>query len=66
MKQLTINISENKYKTFLEFIKTLDYVKVEEVDEDVLSNLKVSLSEVKLIREGKLPKEKAKDFLNEL
>ncbi|MCH7399331.1 hypothetical protein MM236_15120 [Belliella sp. DSM 107340] len=66
MKQLTLNISENKYKTFLEFIRTLDYVKVEEIDEEALDELKVSLSEVKLIREGKLPKQKAKDFLNEL
>ncbi|MFD2033631.1 hypothetical protein ACFSKL_02455 [Belliella marina] len=66
MKQLTLNISENKYKTFLEFIRTLDYVKIEVVDEDALENLKVSLAEVKLIKEGKLPKQKAKDFLNEL
>ncbi|AFL82990.1 hypothetical protein Belba_0327 [Belliella baltica DSM 15883] len=66
MKQLTLNISEKKYNTFLEFIKTLDYVKVEDVDEDTLNNLKVSLAEVKLIREGKLPKQTAKDFLNEL
>lgn len=33
MKQLTINISENKFHTFLEFIKRLDYVEVPEVEE---------------------------------
>jgi hypothetical protein len=28
MKQVTLNVDESKYETFLSFIKTLDYVSV--------------------------------------
>jgi len=66
MKQLTLNIADSKFKTFLEFIKTLDYVKVEDVEEKALEELQSSLDQVKLIKEGKLPKQSAKEFLNEL
>ena len=66
MKQVTLNISDKKFKTFMEFIKTLDYVKVEEVEETALQELQSSLNQVKLMKEGKLPKQSAQDFLNEL
>lgn len=66
MRQLTLNISDNKFHTFLEFIKTLDYVEVPEVDEKALSELQSSLNQVKLMQEGKIEKQSAEDFLNEL
>ena len=66
MKQLTINISDNKFNTFLEFIKTLDYVEVPEVDENALNELQDSLNQVKLMQEGKIEKQSAEDFLKEL
>ncbi len=66
MKQLTLNISDNKFRTFLEFIKTLDYVEVPEVDKKALSELQGSLNQVKLMQEGKIEKQSAEDFLNEL
>lgn len=66
MKQLTLNISDNKFSTFLEFIKTLDYVEVPEVDEKALNELQSSLNQVKLMQEGKIEKQTAEDFLNEL
>ena len=66
MKQLTLNISENKFNTFLEFIKTLDYVEVSEVDKKALDELQNSLNQVKLMQEGKIEKQSAEDFLNEL
>ena len=66
MKQLTINISENKFHTFLEFIKTLDYVEVPEVEEEALEELYKSLSQVKQMRQGDIKKQSAEDFLNEL
>lgn len=56
MKQLTINISDNKFSTFLEFIKTLDYVEVPEVDEKALNEMQSSLNQVKLMQEGKIEK----------
>lgn len=66
MKQLTLNISDSKFSTFLEFIKTLDYVEVPEVDKKALSELQGSLNQVKLMQEGKIEKQSAEDFLNEL
>ncbi len=66
MKQLTLNISDNKYHTFLEFIKTLDYVEVPEADKKALNELQNSLNQVKSMREGKIEKQTAEDFLNEL
>ena len=66
MKQITLNIADSKFKTFLEFIKTLEYVKVENNDNKALSELQSSLKQVKLMQDGKLPKQSATDFLNEL
>lgn len=66
MKQLTLNISDNKFHTFLEFIKTLDYVIVQEVDKKSLAELQNSFNQVKLMQEGKIEKQTANDFLNEL
>ena len=64
MKQITLNIAESKFKAFLEFIKTLDYVKVEDIEEIALEELQSSLKQVKLMQEGKLPKQSVEDFLN--
>ena len=66
MTQLTLNISDNKFHTFLEFIKTLDYVEVPKVDEKYLDELQNSLKQVKMMQEGSIKKQTAKDFLNEL
>lgn len=66
MKQLTLYINDSKFNAFLEFIKTLDYVEVPEADKISLSEFQISLNQVKMIKEGKLEKQSANDFLNEL
>ena len=66
MKQLTLNISDNKFSTFLELIKTLDYVEVPEADKKSLNELQYSLNQVKLMQEGIIKKQSANEFLNEL
>jgi hypothetical protein len=66
MKQLTLNISDSKFHAFLEFIKTLDYVEVPEADKKSLSELQSSLNQVKMMQEGKIEKQSANDFLDEL
>jgi hypothetical protein len=66
MKQLTLNIVESKFQAFLEFVKTLDYVEIPEVDKKALGELQQSLDQVKLMQEGKIEKQSADDFLNEL
>ena len=66
MKQLTLNIVESKFQAFLDFIKTLDYVEIPEADKKALDELQNSLNQVKLMQEGKIEKQSAEDFLNEL
>jgi len=66
MKQLTLNLSDSKFHAFLEFIKTLNYVEVPEADGKSLSELQSSLNQVKMMQEGKIEKQSANAFLNEL
>jgi hypothetical protein len=49
MKKLTINIEENKYSFFLELIKSMDFISIEN-EEDWYENL--SFSEKKNIQKG--------------
>ena len=65
MKQIILNINDNKLKTFLEFVKTLDYVEVQESDA-LVSELQINLKQVKKMQKGKIKKQIANDFLNEL
>lgn len=60
MKEVVLHIEESKVKAFLEFIKTLDYVKVESPEKKAIEELKSSLKQVKQMNEGKLPKQTAK------
>ena len=68
MKQITLNIKESRFQFFMELIKSLDFVQVDDGDsnEAILSNIKIGLDEVKLAKQGKLKTTPAKDFLNEL
>ena len=66
MKQLLLNISDNKFKSFLELIKTMDYVEVPEVDKESLEDLQNSINQVKMMQEGKIEKQTVEDFINEL
>lgn len=66
MKQLTLYIKESKFQAFLEFIKSLDYVEVPEADKKSLTELQKSLNQVKMMQEGKIEKQSANEFLNEL
>jgi hypothetical protein len=65
MKQLILNISDTKFQTFLDFIKTLDYVEVLKSNKS-MEELQNSLTQVKMIKDGKLEKQSVTDFLNEL
>lgn len=70
MKQITINIPDNKYLFFIELIKNLGLEKVNEkpvgVTEKALKDLEQSLREVKLIQEGKMKGTPLNEFLDEL
>lgn len=68
MKQVTLHIEDSKFGTFIEFLKTLDYVKVESQgkEAEILKSIEKGLQEVKLIEEGKLKSRPVEDFLSEL
>ncbi len=71
MKQVTLNINDNKYLFFMELVKSLDFVQIENVDdgdskEEIVANLTQGFKELKLYKEGKLKTTSAKEFLDEL
>lgn len=69
MKQVILNIKEGKFQFFMELVRSLDFVQVDDdgdSKEAILSNIKKGLEEVKLARQGKLKTTSAKGFLNEL
>jgi hypothetical protein len=70
MKQVVLNIKESKYRFFMELIKSLDFVKVQEnkenSKEEVVENLTQGFKELNRYKKGKLKTTPAKDFLNEL
>jgi hypothetical protein len=57
MKQVTLNIKEDKFHFFMELMKSLDFVQLEEDDgdtkEEIIANLKEGFKEMKRYREGK-------------
>jgi hypothetical protein len=70
MKQITLNIPDNKYDFFLELVKNLGLEKVNEepieAEQEALRGLEQGLKEVKLIQEGKMKGTPLKEFLDEL
>ena len=67
MKHISLTIPDNKYQFFLELIENLSFVEVEDDEEEIaMEELQNSLHQVKLMQEGKIPKQTAEDFINEL
>lgn len=72
MKQVVLNIPENKYPFFMELVKSLGFVKVSEEtkltkkQQEFVDDLQHSLEQVKQHQEGKMKLQSAKDYLNEL
>jgi len=70
--KLVIDVKDSKAELFLEFLKTLTYVKVKPVpaeDSDekaaIIANVKEAVEEMKLVKAGKLKGRDAMEFLNE-
>lgn len=70
MKQVVLNIKDDKYHFFLDLVKNFDFVQIEEIEgdskKDILENLTQGFKDLKLYKQGKLKTSSAKDFLNEL
>jgi hypothetical protein len=69
MQRIVIDIPDNKLKFFMELVNNLGFKKVRQLtpeQREFVDDLQHSLKEVKLMQEGKLEKQTAEDFLNEL
>ena len=70
MKQVTVHIPDKNYPFFLELVKRLGFVKKvvenEPSREEVMSNLREAVDELKLIKAGKREGISARELLNEL
>ncbi|MEI7597447.1 MAG: hypothetical protein WCK02_16990 [Bacteroidota bacterium] len=82
MKQVVLNIPDNKFNFFMELIRNIKFVKIEkskesnlvkedDVDyspskEETIETIKRGFEEMQLIKQGKLKTTSLKDFLNEL
>lgn len=69
MQKVLIDIPDNKLKFFMELVNNLGFKKVRKLSseqQEFVDDLQHSLKEVKLMQEGKLEKQSAEDFLNEL
>jgi hypothetical protein len=67
--KVLLEIKDNKAAVFIEFLKSLSYVKAEPISNDkalFLKELREAVKEVALAKKGKLKLQSAKDFLNEL
>lgn len=58
MKQVTLNIEESKFKTFLDLISKLEYVSVQTNDNDLLIDEQIAETEYRLslLKNNKLKK----------
>lgn len=70
MKQVVLNIPENKFSFFMELVRDFKYIKIEKTleiaDNDIVAGIRQGLKEVQLIEQGKMKATPLKDFLNEL
>jgi hypothetical protein len=67
MKEITLEIKEEKYRFFLELLKNLDFVSIKtQSKKEVLLNIARGMQEVSLAEKGKIKSRPAKSFLNEL
>jgi len=70
MRQVTLSVSDSKFKFFMELVRSLDFVQVEEDAGDsreaILANVRQGLEEVGQIEQGKLSGRPAQQLLDEL
>jgi hypothetical protein len=69
MQRIVLDIPDNKINFFMELVNNLGFKNVEKLSNkqiEFVDDLKSSLNEVELHRQGKIKLQSAKDFLNEL
>jgi hypothetical protein len=70
-RQIVLNVIPRKYDFFMELLKSLDFVRVEENNdgdsrEKIVANIRQAAKDVELINAGKLQGRPARELLNEL
>ncbi|MDI7166810.1 hypothetical protein [Leptospira santarosai] len=73
MKQIILNVPDQKYPFLMELLRSLNFVNVQESGEEkeptkkeILASIKQGMKEVELHRQGKLKLKSAKKLLDEL
>jgi uncharacterized protein YpuA (DUF1002 family) len=69
MKQVVIDIPDNKFNFFMELVNNLGFTKVKQISKEqqqFVADLQHSLQQVNQHQEGKIKLQSAKDFLDEL
>jgi len=69
MQRVVLDIPDNKINFFMELISNLGFKKVKRLSseqKEFVDDLKDSLNEVELHRQGKIKLQPARDFLHEL
>ena len=69
MQRIVLDIPDNKINFFMELVNSLGFKNVRKLSneqKEFVDDLKNSLNEVELHRQGKIKLQSAKDFLNEL
>lgn len=69
MQRVVLDIPDNKINFFMELVSNLGIKKVQRLNskqKEFVDDLKNSLNEVELHRQGKIKLQSARDFLNEL
>lgn len=71
--KVTLDINDSKAAAFLNFIKSLDFIRIhskedyqEPTKQEILNSIKQGMKEVQLHQEGKIELQSARDFFNEL
>lgn len=69
MQRVVLDIPDSKINFFMELVNNLGFKKVKRLSreqKEFIDDLKDSLNEVELHRQGKIKLQPARDFLNEL
>jgi ethanolamine ammonia-lyase large subunit len=72
MATLLIEIEDKKLKFFKELLQNLPFVKMREIlldedtDEQVISNIRQGVKEMRLVEQGKMKSRSAREFLQDL
>ena len=70
--KVLLDINDSKATAFLNFIKSLDFIRIQKEDyeeptkQEILDSIKQGMKEAQLHQQGKIKLQSARDFLNEL